>query len=51
MVVYRNRSSQPLKWVVALIVFILAMTFTLAEVDGASAPETTPDSNQVCEMR
>ena len=31
---YMRRSSQPLKWVVALLVFIVAMCFTMTDVYG-----------------
>lgn len=31
---YHRRSSQPLKWVVALLVFVVAMCFTMTDVYG-----------------
>ncbi len=34
MVVYRNSSKAPLKWLVAMIIFLLAMTVTWADVEG-----------------
>lgn len=34
MTLYRRRKSQPLKWLVALIVFMLAMGFTMTDVYG-----------------
>lgn len=36
MVVYRNKPSTALRWVIAIIVFGLAMTITFAEADGAT---------------
>ena len=35
MTVYRDKRSQPLKWLVALIVFLLAMGITFSDVSGA----------------
>lgn len=32
--VYRRRESNPMKWVIAAILFIAVMTFTLSEVNG-----------------
>ena len=32
--VYSRRESNPLKWVLAAILFIVVMTFTMAEVNG-----------------
>jgi hypothetical protein len=34
----RQTSSQPLKWLIALIVFMLAMGFTTSEVAGLTVP-------------
>ena len=34
MVVYKHKSKGPLKWLVAVIVFILAMTITWSDVSG-----------------
>lgn len=34
MKVYRSREANPLKWVLAAILFIAVMTFTLSEVSG-----------------
>lgn len=38
MTVYTKNESQPLKWLVALIVFILAMTITFDDAYGVSVP-------------
>ena len=34
MTVYKRNSTQPLKWLLGLVVFILAMTVTFADVYG-----------------
>jgi hypothetical protein len=34
MTVYKRKSTQPLKWLLGLVVFILAMTLTFADVYG-----------------
>jgi len=34
MTVYKRKSTQPLKWLVGLVIFILAMTITFADVYG-----------------
>ena len=34
MTVYKGKSTQPLKWLLGLIIFILAMTITFADVYG-----------------
>jgi len=34
MTLYKSRPSQPLKWVVALIIFIMAMCITFSDVYG-----------------
>ena len=36
--IYRKNKSQPFKWLLALIIFILAMTITFDEVFGISVP-------------
>ena len=41
MTLYRRRSTQPLKWVVALIVFALALGITFTEVYGNSGLPST----------
>ena len=38
MVVYRRRSTQPFRWIVALILFVLAMTITFDVVEGIALP-------------
>jgi|GEM_PF-3268441 len=38
MKVYTKKESQPFKYVIALVIFILAMTFTVAEVEGVGVP-------------
>ena len=35
MTVYKNRKSHSMKWLFALVIFVLGMTFTLSEVSGA----------------
>ncbi len=40
MIMYRRRRSQPLKWVIALIIFILAMTITFDDVSGINVPKS-----------
>lgn len=48
MTLYRHRQTQPLKWLVALIVFALTMGVTFTDVygyDGTSSP-TTNDGSQ-----
>ena len=36
MTVYRKRDSQPLKWLVAAIVFLLGLMVTMTDVYGAA---------------
>lgn len=43
MTVYQDKRSRPLKWLVALIVFLLAMGITFSDVYGAD-PVTTGSS-------
>ena len=38
--VYQKDSSQPFKWLLAIIVFILAMTFTMEEAEGFYLPQS-----------
>ncbi len=40
MVVYRNNSKAPLKWLVAIIIFLLAMTITWSDVEGKEISPT-----------
>lgn len=35
MTVYKNKKSHSTKWLIALLIFVLGMTMTWAEVDGA----------------
>lgn len=44
MTYYRRRPSQPLKWLLALIIFALALGFTLDSVEGSTIPEAGIDS-------
>jgi hypothetical protein len=41
MKVYERRASSPFKWIFAGLLFVLAMTFTLAEVNGFNCPPST----------
>ncbi len=43
--VYQKDKSQPFKWLLAIIVFILAMTFTLEKAEGFYLPKSM--QNQV----
>ena len=38
--VYQKDRSQPFKWLLAIVVFILAMTFTLEEAEGFYLPKS-----------
>jgi hypothetical protein len=38
MKVYERRAGSPFKWIFAGLVFVLAMTFTMAEVNGFNCP-------------
>ncbi len=47
---YDEKQSQPLKWFVALIIFILTMTITFADVYGLGVPPSkynAPPPNQI----
>jgi hypothetical protein len=44
MTLYRKRSNQPLRWLLAVLVFALAMGFTLDEVEGFNIPKQDNDS-------
>jgi hypothetical protein len=46
MMVYRKKSTQPLKWIVALVIFAVVLGFTLDEVDGFNIPGQSKDSTQ-----
>lgn len=35
MTVYKNKQSHSMKWLIALVIFVLGMTFTWSEVAGA----------------
>ena len=43
MVVYRNSSKAPLKWLVAIIIFLLAMTITWSDVEGKEIGSAQPE--------
>ncbi len=45
MKVYARKQSSPLKWVIAAILFIAVMTFTLSEVNGYPVPQKQGDHN------
>lgn len=50
MMIYRRNPSQPLKWLVALIIFGLALGVTFDSVDGFNLPgnnSQSSDQNQV----
>jgi len=50
MKIYTEKKSQPLKWFIALIIFVLTMTITFSDVYGLSAPGskyTAPPPNQI----
>ncbi|MFH2048156.1 MAG: PEP-CTERM sorting domain-containing protein [bacterium] len=38
MKIYKEKQSQPLRWVIALVIFILTMTITFADVYGLGVP-------------
>jgi hypothetical protein len=44
MMVYRRRERHPLKWVLAAIIFIVAMTITFSDVSGINVANTQSDS-------
>lgn len=46
MTVYKEKRSQPFKWVLAIVVFVLAMTLTFDEVLGVWVPSTDGGSSQ-----
>ncbi len=41
----RKTQQQPFRWLVALVIFILAMTITLAEVNGVSVAVGSPEKS------
>ncbi len=43
--VYRRKESSPMKWVIAAILFIAMMTFTLSEVNGYPVSQKPGDQN------
>ena len=43
--VYRRKESNPMKWVIAAILFIAVMTFTLSEVNGYPVNQKPGDQN------
>lgn len=45
MTVYKRRSTQPLKWLLAVVIFILAMTITFADVYGTETIGTGTADN------
>ncbi len=45
MKVYGRRESNPLKWVIAAILFIAVMTFTMSEVNGYPVSPKPSDGN------
>lgn len=36
MVIYKHKANPAIKWIIAIIVFGLAMTITFADADGAT---------------
>ena len=42
--VYQSREHPPFKWVLAALLFVLVLTFTVAEVNGLNIPPTNPDA-------
>ncbi len=44
MTVYKRNATQPLKWFVAILVFVLAMTITFDEVEGVNIPPSKSPS-------
>lgn len=45
MTVYSKKETHPLKWLVALIIFILAMTVTFDDVYGIAVPSSSTTNN------
>lgn len=46
MKVYKRKETSPFKWVFAAIVFVIALTFTLAEVNGFNFPNRPGDKDR-----
>jgi len=46
MVVYRHSRKHFSRWVIAGLIFALAMMFTLSEVHGFNVPPATPDGDE-----
>ncbi len=46
MKVYKRKETSPFKWVFAAIVFVMALTFTLAEVNGFNFPNRPGDGDK-----
>ena len=42
--IYQRKESHPMKWVIALIIFVLIMTVTWDEVEGITIPTNTSTS-------
>jgi hypothetical protein len=36
MVVYKHKANPAIKWIIAIVIFVLAMTITFADADGAT---------------
>jgi hypothetical protein len=45
MTVYTKEDSRPFKWILAIIVFVLAMTLTMSDVYGLSVPSSSRANN------
>ena len=45
MKVYERRASSPFKWIFAGLLFLFAMTFTMADVYGFNYPPKSHDNN------
>ncbi|MEW6050838.1 MAG: PEP-CTERM sorting domain-containing protein [Candidatus Zixiibacteriota bacterium] len=46
MKVYQRREHPPFKWVLAALLFLLVLTFTVAEVNGINLPPTNPGATK-----
>jgi hypothetical protein len=46
MVAYRHTRKHFSRWLVAGLIFMLAMMFTLSEVHGVNVPPATPDNDE-----
>ncbi|UCC43207.1 MAG: PEP-CTERM sorting domain-containing protein [Candidatus Zixiibacteriota bacterium] len=49
MTVYRSKRSQPLKYLLALIVFILALTVTFNDVEGFNLPTDAGGNDSIAD--